>query len=221
MVESAASNSKGDQFAVSLVTPWIKGTMDIDESFLRIDMPNTVLFGMLPAGKSKDSTPLSGVTNVYTSNSYKIGAIILGALIVLLGLSMIGSSIVGALILILIGVAIFGSGIKTTFSYERSGIAKSIDVPFFEANHVREFEEKVLARIQGFQDDRNVRMQTQKSMAQSRENAQAIVDAVKGQPGEPSQQNQPAAGSMAFCPNCGEGLGPGAKFCTHCGTKIV
>lgn len=191
MVESAASNSKGDQFAVSLVTPWIKGTMDIDESFLRIDMPNTVLFGMLPAGKSKDSTPLSGVTNVYTSNSYKIGAIILGAF-VLLGLSMIGSSIVGALILILIGVAIFGSGIKTTFSYERSGIAKSIDVPFFEANHVREFEEKVLARIQGFQDDRNVRMQTQKSMAQSRENAQAIVDAVKGQAGR-AKSTEPAS----------------------------
>lgn len=191
MVESAASNSKGDQFAVSLVTPWIKGTMDIDESFLQIDMPNTVLFGMLPAGKSKYSTPLSGVTNVYTSNSYKIGAIILGAF-VLLGLSMIGSSIVGALILILIGVAIFGSGIKTTFSYERSGIAKSIDVPFFEANHVREFEEKVLARIQGFQDDRNVRMQTQKSMAQSRENAQAIVDAVKGQAGR-AKSTEPAS----------------------------
>lgn len=191
MVESAASNSKGDQFAVSLVTPWIKGTMDIDESFLQIDMPNTVLFGMLPAGKSKDSTPLSGVINVYTSNSYKIGAIILGAF-VLLGLSMIGSSIVGALILILIGVAIFGSGIKTTFSYERSGIAKSIDVPFFEANHVREFEEKVLARIQGFQDDRNVRMQTQKSMAQSRENAQAIVDAVKGQAGR-AKSTEPAS----------------------------
>ncbi|MCT3450115.1 DUF2892 domain-containing protein [Limosilactobacillus fermentum] len=191
MVESAASNSKSDQFAVSLLTPWIKGTMDIDESFLQIDMPNTVLFGMLPAGKSKDSTPLSGVINVYTSNSYKIGAIILGAF-VLLGLSMIGSSIVGALILILIGVAIFGSGIKTTFSYERSGIAKSIDVPFFEANHVREFEEKVLARIQGFQDDRNVRMQTQKSMAQSRENAQAIVDAVKGQAGR-AKSTEPAS----------------------------
>ena len=191
MVESAASNSKGDQFAVSLLTPWIKGTMDIDESFLQIDMPNTVLFGMLPAGKSKDSTPLSGVINVYTSNSYKIGAIILGAF-VLLGLSMIGSSIVGALILILIGVAIFGSGIKTTFSYERSAIAKSIDVPFFEANHVREFEEKVLARIQGFQDDRNVRMQTQKSMAQSRENAQAIVDAVKGQAGR-AKSTEPAS----------------------------
>lgn len=191
MVESAASNSKGDQFAVSLLTPWIKGTMDIDESFLQIDMPNTVLFGMLPAGKSKDSTPLSGVINVYTSNSYKIGAIILGAF-VLLGLSMIGSSIVGALILILIGVAIFGSGIKTTFSYERSGIAKSIDVPFFEANHVREFEEKVLARIQGFQDDRNVRMQTQKSMAQSRENAQAIVDAVKEQAGR-AKSTEPAS----------------------------
>lgn len=191
MVESAASNSKGDQFAVSLLTPWIKGTMDIDESFLQIDMPNTVLFGMLPAGKSKDSTPLSGVINVYTSNSYKIGAIILGAF-VLLGLSMIGSSIVGALILILIGVAIFGSGIKTTFSYERSGIAKSIDVPFFEANHVREFEEKVLARIQGFQDDRNVRMQTQESMAQSRENAQAIVDAVKGQAGR-AKSTEPAS----------------------------
>jgi len=191
MVESAASNSKGDQFAVSLLTPWIKGTMDIDESFLQIDMPNTVLFGMLPAGKSKDSTPLSGVINVYTSNSYKIGAIILGAF-VLLGLSMIGSSIVGALIIILIGVAIFGSGIKTTFSYERSGIAKSIDVPFFEANHVREFEEKVLARIQGFQDDRNVRMQTQKSMAQSRENAQAIVDAVKGQAGR-AKSTEPAS----------------------------
>lgn len=72
MVESVNSVSDNSKFAVSLVTPWIKGSMNVDDNFMKIDMPNTVFFGLIPAGKSKDTSPLSGVTNVYTSNSYKI-----------------------------------------------------------------------------------------------------------------------------------------------------
>lgn len=214
MVESVNSVSDNSKFAVSLVTPWIKGSMNVDDNFMKIDMPNTVFFGLIPAGKSKDTSPLSGVTNVYTSNSYKIGAIALGVLFALAGLSMFGTSFFGGLIVVLIGVGIAGSGIKTRFSYERAGIEKSIDVPFFEADHVRKFEQDVLKKLQGYQDDRNVRMQTQKTIVQSKKNTEAIVNAVKGDDAEaPSTE-------AAFCSNCGEQVSAGAKFCNHCGNKL-
>lgn len=234
MVETTNEQNEQNRFAVSLITPWIKGSMSCDNSFLKIDMPNTVFFGLIPAGKEKDSTPLKGVTNVYTSNSYKVGAILLGALIVLGGLAMFGSSAVGAIIMILIGLAILGGGIKTQFSYERSGIVKTINVPFFEADKVKQFEQKVIQELSGYQNDRNVRMQTEKSMAQSQTNTQAIVNAMNGQnehstttttkavPQNDSVQSTSNVNSAPhFCPNCGAKVIPGNKFCTNCGAKLI
>lgn len=69
-------------------------------------------------------------------------------------------------------MGIFGSGIITVFSYERNGIEKQVYLPFFEANHVAEFEEQVLTEIAKFYDDRNVRKHSQ-------ENAQTIVDGLR------------------------------------------
>lgn len=248
MVESTNSHDEQNQFAVSLLTPWIKGSMDCSDNFLRIDMPNTVFFGLIPAGKEKDSTPLQGVTNVYTSNSYKLGAIILGALIALAGFEMFGNSPIGGLIVVLIGIAVLGGGIKTQFSYERAGIIKTINVPFFEADKVKQFEQRVIDQLSGYQDDRNVRMQTEKSMQQSKVNTDAIVNAVKDNHSQAendenaatNQQPQPKPFKQAapsstttttnntvtkkapnFCPNCGTKVVPGSKFCTHCGYKLV
>lgn len=152
--------SPNDNFSVSLIAPWVKGNIFVDNNFLRVDIQNTVLFGMLPAGRSKDTSPLNTVSNVYTSSSYHLGAIILGAILTLAGLFSFGSSAFTALILMLIGVAVFGSGIKTVFTYERSGIAKTIELPFFEANHARELEEQVIQALAKYQDDRNVATST-------------------------------------------------------------
>jgi len=172
MVESIQTSTNKD-FAVSLVTPWIKGNMYVSpDGFLKIKMQNTILFGMIPAGMTKDSSPLGNVSNVSSNKEFKIGRIFLGLLIAIGGLMILSSSPIVGIILALIGVGIFGSGIITVFSYERNGIEKQVYLPFFEANHVAEFEEQVLAEIAKFYDDRNVRKHAQ-------ENAQTIVDGLR------------------------------------------
>lgn len=159
MVQSRNVSPNSD-FSVSLVAPWVKGNIFVDDHFLRIDMQNTVLFGMIPAGRAKDTSPLNTLSNVYTSSSYHLGAIFLGAIIALAGLGAFGSSFFAGLILLLVGLAIAGSGIKTVFAYEKSGIQRSIELPFFEANHARELEEQVVQALAKFQDDRNVATST-------------------------------------------------------------
>lgn len=218
MVQSVNSANESDLFAVSLLTPWVKGSITVDNAFIRVNIPNTVLFGLVPAGKNKDSSPLSGVTNVYTSKSYKLGAMFLGILLAIISFALFSTSFLLGLILLVIGVVLVAGGIRTTFTYERSGITKIIEFPFFEANHVDELEEQVTTKLQQYQDDRNGRMNTEKEMHQTQQSAQKIVDAVKGKAGVPT--DTAAANTGSFCPHCGAMVPAGGQFCTHCGTKV-
>lgn len=173
--------SPNKDFSISLVTPWIKGNMYVDDQFFHVDVPNTVLFGLIPAGRQRDNSPLAGISNVYTSSQYKIGRIFLGGLIALAGIASFSSSAITALILILIGFAILGSGIQTVFAYERSGISKSISLPFFEANHSSELEEQLTAAIAAFQNDRNVRMNADRTINNANVNTDRMVEQMKKQ----------------------------------------
>ncbi|MFD1471804.1 DUF2892 domain-containing protein [Companilactobacillus mishanensis] len=155
MVESRKISNNKD-FSSSLVTPWIKGNIFVDDNFLRVDMQNTVLFGLIPAGRNKDTSPLNTVSNVSTSSEYKLGRIFLGALLMLTSFALMGQSFFMFLFVLLVGIAIGGSGILTVFAYERSGVEKRVYLPFFEANHSRELEEQVIAALTKYQDDRSV-----------------------------------------------------------------
>lgn len=220
MVESVKSENDGSSFSVSLIAFWVKGSITLDDSFLHVNMPNTILFGLLPAGKNKDTSPLSGITNVYTSKSYKLGPMIVGLLIAFAGLSQLTSSFTGALLTIAIGVVLVSSGIKTSFTYERSGITKIIEFPFFEANHVDELETQVTEKLAEFQDDRNVRKQTDRTVNQGKTNAANIVDAISNNKQQSAATATTAVKNQTFCTNCGAELQPNVKFCPTCGSKI-
>ncbi|MCZ3643240.1 zinc ribbon domain-containing protein [Lactobacillus crispatus] len=222
MVESVRTEDKNNAFSVSLLAFWVKGSITVDNNFLRINMPNTVCFGLIPAGKVKNSTPLSAVSNVYTSSSYKMANILIGIAIAFAGLSM-GVSM-NSIIMIAIGLLVAASGIKTSFCYERNGIAQTIEVPFFEAHHISELDEELNNMLAAYQDDRNNRMQTEKVMAQNERmmaqnmnSSQAIVNAINK-----SNNNAAASESNAatFCPSCGSKVPAGSAFCTHCGAKL-
>ena len=226
MVQSVNSVSDDDRFSVSLLAFWIKGSITMDDSFLHVNMPNTILFGLLPAGKNKDSSPLSGITNVYTSKSYKLGSIFLGALIFIAGFMLMGSSAFAGIIAILIGAALVGSGIKTSFTYERSGITKIIEFPFFEASRVDELESKLTNILAQYQDDRNVRKQSEMTRAQSVNNTASVVNAINNTndapvaTARPTTDNENDAQSFMFCSHCGAKLKAGSKFCNKCGTQL-
>lgn len=42
MVKSVNSTNSDDLFSVSLITPWIKGSIKVDNAFIHVDMPNTI-----------------------------------------------------------------------------------------------------------------------------------------------------------------------------------
>ena len=204
MVESTNLTNNAHAFSVSLLTPWIKGEMKIDNHFLKIDLPNTILFGLIPAGKSKDSSPLSSISNIYTSSSYKLVNIFSGILVVFLGLLLLGdrhSNFIVTFLVILLGIVLIGSGIKTTLCYERQGIAKKIDFPFFEANHVQEFSEQIESQLTNYQDDRNFRVQLNNQSQQS--------------VAQPTSQT-----ANIFCSSCGTPATLEQKFCPSCGAKL-
>ena len=49
MVQSAVVENDSDAFSVSLLAFWVKGSITLDDAFLRVNMPNTVWF--LPVSK--------------------------------------------------------------------------------------------------------------------------------------------------------------------------
>lgn len=230
MVQSDINSSVNDKFSVSLLAFWVKGTLKVDNRFLHVDLPNTVLFGLIPAGRNRQNVPLTGITNVATSNSYKMGAMIFGAIIAIAGVASLSSSGIGALIITLIGILMFLSGIKTSLTFEKSGTTETIDVPFFEGSKIREFADDINNHIAQRQDDTNVRMQTDRQINSNQQSSQAIVDAINNQnnntavsqaPSNVTPISQNNGGVTNFCPSCGAKVEDGAKFCTHCGNKIA
>lgn len=151
-------------FSVSVMTPWIKGKMDVDDHNVMIDLPNTIFLGLIPAGRRKHTTPLGNVSNVYTSNHYLLFRYFIGIPILLIGLTGLFSifsepyymELVGLyLVAIIVGFLIAASGKITVFCYEKNGRETFIYLPFFEANHAEEFADRVIEKINKYNDDRN------------------------------------------------------------------
>ena len=218
---------ENSQFSVSLMMPWIKGVMEVNDNFMHVKMPHTTFFGLIPAGGRNQNIPLPGLTSVEVESVYKIGGMILGILIAIVGFAMFGTSPLGAFLLILIGALIFLSGIQTKLIFEKSGMEQSVAVPFFESAHLREFAENVNNQIMTYQNDRNTRAQMDRQINNQQATSQAIVNAINNQ-----QQQQAApqlkavnddtevATDTKFCSSCGNQVAATASFCTNCGTKL-
>lgn len=152
-------------FSVSVMTPWIKGKMDVDDHNVMVDLPNTIFLGLIPAGRRKYTTPLGNVSNVYTSNYYLLFRYFIGIPIMILGLAALfnalndpllyGGGFGLFLLFAIIGFLIAASGKVTIFCYENNGREVFIHLPFFEANHAEEFAERVIEKINKYNDDRN------------------------------------------------------------------
>lgn len=170
MAQELDLKHENNSFSVSLVFPWIKGNMSVDKNFIRVSIPNTIL-GFIPAGKHVDNSPLQTVSNVSVGTSYKLAPMVIGLLLVLNGIGSISKGL-SASILIVIGALLFFSGIKTSFAYERSGIGQVVEFPFFESNHVHEFESQIIDALTKYQDARD-------AMAANMAGAATIVDAIK------------------------------------------
>lgn len=226
MVESNISANEKNKFSVSLLAFWVKGSIIADNNFVHIDMPNTVLFGLIPAGKNKKSIPLQSISNAEESNWYKIANMIFGIIIAIAGFYSFQEEAFGGLVLVLLGILLFLTGFKFRMTIERnSGVTESIDVPFFEGKKIRNLVSEINESVASYQQSSNYR-------DYGAQNTQAIINAmnantqtqqVNNVASNPVQPNSVDSNDSTgqFCPNCGTKNAGSASFCTHCGTKLV
>lgn len=129
-------------FSTSLLFFWIKGAVEVDSRFVKTNLSNTIL-GFIPAGKDEQSIPLKNISGSMLSSKYNIKAIIIGLILILVGLGSLGQNFIGALLWLLIGIGIAGSGIQTILNIEKSGSPHYISVPFFEKAKISELNQYI------------------------------------------------------------------------------
>lgn len=133
-------------FSLSMLFFWIKGFISVDTRFVKVSKGNTVL-GFIPAGKDHQSIPLKNISATTISSQYKIKPIIIGIIILFVSLSMMGSSFFGALILLLIGVGVTGSGLQNVLIIQRAGADYLVPVPFFEKSKLISIQDSIVEAL--------------------------------------------------------------------------
>lgn len=129
-------------FSLSMLFFWVKGFISVDSRFVKISGANTIL-GIIPAGKDNQSIPLKNISSTRISTSYKIKPIIIGIILSFISLSVLGDSFFGALILLLIGVGILGSGVLSVLIIQRAGSDFYISVPFYDKSKLLQAQDNI------------------------------------------------------------------------------
>lgn len=129
-------------FSLSLLFFWVKDFISVDTRFVKVSKNNTTL-GFIPAGKDNQSIPLKNISSSMISSQYKLKPIILGIIVILFSLNMISNNLFLALIILLIGIGIFGSGLQNILIIQRSGTDYVIAVPFFEKDKLNTIQDSI------------------------------------------------------------------------------
>ncbi len=207
-------------------------------------MPNTILLGLIPAGKNKKNIPLQSISNAQESNWYKVGLMLIGFILAFAGFFSMSQSAFGGLILAAFGVFLFLNGFKSRITVERnSGVEEYFDVPFFEAEKVRKIVEDINNSVASYEDSQDYRhygtkntqtlvnafqnaVQPQQQYNQQQtQNTAAQVQAqpTVNQANDVQNSDVPNASAVQenqFCPKCGSQNAADASFCTNCGAKL-
>ena len=152
-------------FSTSLMYFWIKGLLELDEHFLKINLGNSILFGFVPAGKSSSSIPLNNISAVNMHTSYNIIKIILGPILFVAGISIIfdGNIIIG-LLLVIAGINLFDNGFIIMLDVNLHADTEYLSVPFFEKNKLLKFKDEIEKSIAKNMDSLNVAKATDRQL---------------------------------------------------------
>lgn len=133
-------------FSVSLLFFWIKGHLEVDGRFIKTKIPNVVLW-FIPLGAEEDTVPLKNVSNLRISTKYRLFPLVFGAILVFGALNLLASSFISALILAIIGIGIFGTGIQKILSFDKSGGTQIISVPFYEGQTLSAMKNAIITAL--------------------------------------------------------------------------
>ena len=173
-------------FATSLLYFWVKGSLEVDEHFVKTGLRNSILLGLVPAGADNSSIPLDNISTVNVSSSYHISEIIGGIIISLIALvflfiSLVNLSLIGiviSILVILFGIGVFDDGIQIHLNINKHADTTMLRVPFFEKENLIAFSKHIEAAIRKNMDNRNVAKATEKQTVQQLEVLSKIADSL-------------------------------------------
>ncbi|NLK96853.1 MAG: hypothetical protein GX272_02085 [Epulopiscium sp.] len=123
-------------------------------------MPNTIL-GLIPLGAKKESVPINQLSVVESNFQVKLKRLIIGAVVVIIGLSMLSDSFLAALIMLVLGANTVITALETVLTIKTTaGSNKTIAFLIFEKAKADLVEEKLNQLIGNRMDDTNVSKQT-------------------------------------------------------------
>ena len=85
------------EFTTSLLTFYLKGSIEGDEHFINFKVPNTIL-GMIPLGARTDNLATNQISSTTTNFKLQIKQLLIGLFIFLLGIDLLNDSFIIALI---------------------------------------------------------------------------------------------------------------------------
>lgn len=166
------------EFAISPIAPWVRGMIQVDRNAIRIRTANVIL-GLIPAGEDNQTIALSNVSNAAVSTSYRIGLLVFGIFIALIGLLTFPSGkILMALILLAIGSSMALNGIQTRLWIAHSGGDFIISVPFYEKNTMNAARTEIDKALVFTETKKDSLFATKLGIDASSKNTQKIVDAI-------------------------------------------
>ena len=139
------------QFKQSLLFPWMKSTIEIDENIVKINETNSIL-NIIPLGYSKQNIPIKNISSSMVHRSYNLKSLLIGLFLAFFGVIslihiIISFNDVCLLVLLPIGIIIFFNGITSALIVQRSGSNYYILTPFFEQKTLNRINDEINERL--------------------------------------------------------------------------
>lgn len=150
-------------FLVSLLVFYLKAKISLEDNFIRIQNPNTIL-KVIPLGSHKKTVAINQIASVDSNFKMDFFSFLFGLLILFFGFSMMKDSFIGGLIVLLWGALTAISSFSTVMTIKTTaGESVMMGVFVFEKSKL----ENVISTIEKFisqrLNDTNVRIHSEKS----------------------------------------------------------
>ena len=135
----------------SLLFPWMKSTIGIDDNLIQLNQANSVL-GIIPLGYIKQNIPINNISASMVYRHYNFIALLIG--LIFMGLGIIG--IIHFIIsfynievtfLLPLGLYIFLRGITSALIIQRSGDNYCICTPFYEQKTLNQINDELNKKL--------------------------------------------------------------------------
>ena len=148
------------KYMTSLLTFYMKGEISCDQNFLNLKKPNTIL-KLIPLGAKKSSVPVNQLSAVESNFKVRLGPLVKGFFVALIGMLLMSTSFAVSAVLMLIAANIGITAFETTLTIKTTaGDTKDVSFLIFEKSKAEQAESQIRGMISNRLDDTNNRVQT-------------------------------------------------------------